>query len=317
MTIRNTAYETTACNGFVVSKITHAIEDALVSGNCGYVKNSHGVREINHTSTTTPIPAFFHPMVVNEPNNSASVDPDNHDRLTERNKDKVVVVDVRSAGKFDDSNYQFKIRNQYEYDFITLYGELNNFWVKDNTRLLSSVSHLPLSLYARWMSENITRRFGLNPQDQLSIAVLAAFFYLGQFSDDEGPDTRELQRLCGIIGKAVYVNAETILGLIDGRLYIKDVKEFCEILKEATGNVRLNELNHGVLMTILSSSWYGTNAKELVNVAIEFPPAWILLTYASYVDRSYKNTGIAKMSIRDKKADIDSFIKSLASLIRH
>lgn len=299
MTIRNTAYETTACNGFVLGKITHAIEDALVSSNYNTNKNNAAVKEINRTSTTTPVPAFFHPMVVN------------HDTK------KVVVVDVRSAGKYDEATYQFKIRNQYEYDFISLYGELNNFWVNDNARLLCSVSHLPLSLYSRWMSENITRRFGLSPQDQLTIAILAAFFYLGQFGEEDSPDTRELQRLCGIISKAVYVNAETILGLIDGRPYIKDVKEFCEVLKEATGNVRLNELNHGVLMTILSNSWYGTNSKELVNVAIEFPPAWILLTYSSYVDRSYKNTGIAKMSIRDKKADIDSFIKSLATLIRH
>ena len=299
MTIRNTAYETTACNGFVVGKIAHAIEDALVSGNFAPSKNNIAVKEINRTATTTPVPAFFHPMVVNY------------------NGEKTVVVDVRSSGKFDESNYQFKVRNPYEYDFITLYGELNNFWVKDNARLLASVSHLPTSLYARWMSENITRRFGLNPQDQMTIAILAAFFYLGQFINDDVPDDRELQRLCGVISKSVFVNAETVLSVIDKRNYIKDVKEFCEVLKEATGNVRLNELSAGVLMTLLKSSWYGTNASELVAVAMEFPPAWVLLTYSSYVDRSYKNTGIAKMSIRDKKADMESFIKSLATLIRH
>ena len=314
MPIRNTAYETTACNGFVVSKIAHAIEDALVAGNYHSTKNNAAVKEINHTATTTPVPAFFHPMLVKaQPGYKDAGD----ERLEKNMKDMVVVVDVRSSGKFDESNYEFKVRNQYEYDFITLYGELNNFWVMDNARLLSSVSHLPVSLYARWMSENITRRFGLNPQDQLTIAILSAFFYLGQFTNEEAVDVRELQRLCGIISKSVYVNVQAIMDIIDNRPYIKNITEFCDVIKEVTGNVRLNDLNPGVLLSILGNSWYGTNAKELVAVAIEFPPAWVLLTYASYVDRSYKNTGIAKMSIRDKKADVDSFIKSLVMLMRH
>ncbi len=314
MPIRNTAYETTACNGFVVSKVAHAIEDAIVAGHYAANKNNHAIKVINRTATTTPIPAFFHPMVVKRPN-SVTPDPEQN-RLSERGQDLMVVVDVRSSGKFDDLNYEFKIRNPYEYDFITLYGELNNFWIRDNVRLLSSVSHLPASLYARWMSENITRRFGLNPQDQLSIAILAAYFYLGQFTDDEAPEMREFQRLCGVISKSVFVNGEAVIRVIENRPYIKSIAEFCEVVKEVTGNVRLNDLNVGVIYSILGNSWYGTNAKELVAVAIEFPPAWILLSYSSYVDRSYKNTGIAKMSVRDKKGEVDSFIKSLVTLIR-
>lgn len=320
MAIRKTAYETTACAGFVISKISNAVEDAMVGGNLGTTKNNSNVREVNRTASVTPIPTFFHPIAVKAPKgwyDAPVPDGEHFDRLDPSSEKQVIVVDVRSAGKYDEAAYEFRVRNQYEYDFIALYGELNHYWLNDNARLLGSVSHLPVSLYARWMSENISRRFGLNPQDQLSIAILAAFFYLGQFTNDEEPDMRDLQRICGMISKSVFVNGEAILNVIDKRHYIKNIDEFCEVVKEVTGNVRLNDLNKGLLFSILGSTWYGTNAKELAAVAVEFPPAWILMTYTSYVDRSFKNTGLAKMSVRDKKADIDSFIKSLVTLLRH
>lgn len=310
MPIRNTAYETTACNGFVINKTIRAIEETLVNGNFSNGKNST-IKEINRTPSISPVPAFMHPIVINDPIKDRPVSED-----MKEIPNKLVFVDVRSSGKFDDMNFSFKIRNPYEYDFITLYGELNHFWVNDNPKLLSAVSFLPVSLYAKWISENISRRFGLNPQDQLSIAILAAFFYLGQFTNDEAPDIRELQRICGIIGKSVYVNAEAVLAIIDKMNYITNIAEFCTIAKDVTGNVRLEGLNPGILMSILGNTWYGTNHVELTAVALEFPPAWILLTYTSYMDRSYKNTGIAKMSVRDKKTDIDSFVKSLVTLIR-
>ena len=310
MPIRNTAYDTTACNGFVINKIVHAIEETLLNGNFSNSK-SFTIKEINRTPSVSPVPSFMHPIVINDPVKDRPVSEDKKENPT-----KLVFVDVRSSGKFDETSFSFKVRNPYEYDFITLYGELNHFWVNDNPRLLSAVSHLPVSLYAKWISENITRRFGLNPQDQLTLAILAAFFYLGQFTNDQAPDIRELQRLCGIISKSVYVNAETILSVIENLDYISSIDTFCTIAKEITGNVRLDGLNTGVLMSILGNTWYGTNNVELTAVAIEFPPAWILLTYSSYVDRSYKNTGIAKMSARDKKADIDSFVKSLITLLK-
>lgn len=297
MTIRQTAYETKACSGFITSKIVHAIEDLLVADDISYAKN-RGVRLIDRNFTTVPVPTFMHPIIV------------------KHNDEVFTVVDVRSCGRFDSNSYEFKVRNPYEFDFITIYGELSHYWLKENIKLLSSISILPISLYSRWISENITKRFGLNPQDQLTISILSAYFYLSQFTNDENIDERDLGRIVGQIVKATYSNAEVVLNVIEHLPYIKSIDDFCNSVKTITGNVRLEDLNVGVLYTILGTSWYGTNAKELVAVAIEFPPAWILLTYASYMDRSYKNTGIAKISIRDKKADIDSFVKSLVTLIR-
>lgn len=58
MAIRKTAYETTACVGFVISKISNAVEDAMVAGNLGTTKNNSNVKEVNRTASVTPIPTF-------------------------------------------------------------------------------------------------------------------------------------------------------------------------------------------------------------------------------------------------------------------
>ena len=133
MPIRNTAYETTACNGFVINKIVHAIEETLLNGNFSNSK-SFTIKEINRTPSVSPVPAFMHPIVINDP--VPAKDRPVSEDMKER-PDKIVFVDVRSSGKFDDVNFTFKIRNPYEYDFITLYGELNHFWVNDNDRSIT------------------------------------------------------------------------------------------------------------------------------------------------------------------------------------
>jgi hypothetical protein len=316
MPIRQTAYETTACNGFVIHKIQHAVEDALVTANVSRSEGNSKLLEVQRSPSASPIPSFFHPVTIKEPNGFSDTPVGGHTD-SDSKEPHLVAIDVRSCGKFDEHEFKFLVRSRYEYDFTRLYGRLTEFWVNENPRLLASVSNLPVALYARWLSENITRRFGLSPQDQMTSAIVAAYFYLGQFTNDEKPDDRELQRICAVISKSVYVPAQNILDVIGDRSYIKSIAEFCEVLKEVTGNVRLNDLNTGVVFSMIGNTWYGTNAKELAAVALEFPPAWILLTYSSYMDRGYKNTGIAKLSARDKAAEISSFTKSLVGLLAH
>ena len=131
MSIRNSAYETTACNGFVINKIVHAIEETLLNGNFSNSK-SFTIKEINRTPSVSPVPSFMHPIVINDPVKDRPVSEDKKE-----NPSKLVFVDVRSSGRYDELNYQSKIRNQYEYDFIKLYGELNYFWVNENNKILT------------------------------------------------------------------------------------------------------------------------------------------------------------------------------------
>lgn len=310
MTIRKSAFETKACEGFNLSKTINAIEVSFAS----YDINNYAVENsrsyaITGAGTSANIPTFMHPIIIE----------DTH-KLALNNLEKISIVDIRSSGKWDANQAQFIIRNKFEYEFTRKYGNLAHFFINDDARLLLSISTLPVDLYARWISENITRRFGLDPQEQLIIATLAAYFYIGLFTNNKTFEGIEINRVVNIISKSVHVNAEKILDIINSDnsndlIVIESIDDLCTEIKRITGNIRLNDLNTGILFSILGNTWYGTNAKELIAVALEYPPAWLNIVVAALDDRSYKNTTIAKMTIREKKQDIDLFIKSIAALL--
>lgn len=286
-------YDTTACSGFVLDKLKNLIEKAFILNE---VEIENNLIEIRKSDITTPIPFFIHPV-----------------KITVDNKD-YYAIDVRSTGSYKADGW--KVRNPYEYGFIKGYGKVTQFWNRSsaNKDLLKSVSHLPAALFGRWMSENISRRFGLDPQSQLLISIISIYFYLGQFSINEKPEGTELNRIVSIIAKTVHTTAENILPILDGMNYIRDIDELCKAFKEKTGSMRLEDLNRGILYTILGSTWFGNNNKEIIAVAIEYPPLWVLICLFAYTDRSYKNTGIGKITTRDKRQDVEAFVKSYSYL---
>lgn len=94
------------------------------------------------------------------------------------------------------------------------------------------------------------------------------------------------------------------------------IKDFCAQVKEITENNRLQAFEEGILVNLLIASWFGTNAREMIAVALEHPPTWIALVYAAFTEKSYKNTVISKIAYRylGSKGEND-FVRSLVSLI--
>jgi len=304
--LRQTAYQTSACAGFITSKIQNALEEIRTRGD--YLRprdiesphkfeKAQAVHLLGFVYATTPVPAFIHPMVLPR---------------KDENESLCVFADIRSTGSYDKNQHQFTLRNKYEYMMSVLYAGLQEFWTLDNPTILLGLSHLPMAAFSRWLSENIVRRFGLTPQDQMTISVLAAYFYICNFTTEKFNDS-ELRRYVGMIARATFVNGETILGIIEKHERLENIDDFCLAAREETGNVRLDELNKGLLISIVGSTWFG-NSKELLAVALEFPPAWLTILYAAYTDKTYKNSAIAKMVERDKRPEVDSFVRGLSAL---
>ena len=45
-------------------------------------------------------------------------------------------------------------------------------------------------------------------------------------------------------------------------------------------------------------SWFGSNAKEILAVALEHPPTWYAIVFSSLEERTYKNSMIARVAER-------------------
>lgn len=306
MTIRKTAYEATACLGFLINKTKEALEEAMINGWLGWLEDNHSVRTVEQsTGGTNTIPSFSHPMIFKK----EPIDPSDDAAKF------ISIIDIRPFGRYENGNYN--VKNSTEYNLMVLRGQLNSIWVNRNTSLLRDVSSMPIGIYASWVSESVARRFALDPREQMNLAILAAIFYNSCFTDEEKElEEREKQRLAVLISKAIRVKSEDVFAIMDQVSVIKDITEFCKIAPDVVESIRLKELNTGLLFSILGGTWFGANAKEMIAVAIEHPPTWIAILFAAFSERTYKNSGITRIAERSsfREAGKD-FTKAVSRLV--
>lgn len=289
MSVKKTAYDTTACQGFVMQKTVHALQDASVRGWLEWVPGS-AVRQVTGgAGSDGAIPAFAHPV------------------LFALNNHQELVVDVRPFGRQEAG--QFRVKNPTEYALQITRAKLNWVWIKDPVTYLRDLSPMPLAIFATWIAEQLTRRFALDPSEQLAASIYAGVFYLSNFIEqvDYHFSEQDKVRVTNAISRSLRVKPQDVLKVLDthgaeGCPAIADVKQFCQMVSGVS--VRLKELNAGVLFAILGATWYGTHAKEMVAVALEHPPTWIAILLAAVNERSFKNSGITKITERSGFRDM-------------
>lgn len=303
MSIFNTAYDTFACSGFLIGKTIDALEQAHINGMLRPSDLSPKVRILEEIpGVTGRIPAFTHPIYVDFPGDADK---------------SFVVVDHRFFGKYDNKLYKFVVRNQNEADLSLNRGYLNAIWLFDNPNTLKSISPLSMTTYASWVGESVARRLALEPREQLNLTILAAYFYACLFIPEDSISEEDTNRLVMQISRNVRCSAEDVLAVIPEGQVIKGVKEFCEMTQEATKSIRLSSFNPALLYQILTGGWFGVNAKEVVGTAIEHPPTWMALVLASFFEKSYRNTNIAKLVERKAGKGVgEQYVKAVFSMIK-
>lgn len=304
MSISRTAYDTVATRGYQIKRTAEAVEVAYSFGDLNVKHNDSGAAAAfveGGRSSADNIPAFAHPLLI-ENKGSAPY----------------VVGDVRNYGVWDKMQDSFHVRNQYEYDMQVLRTKLNWIWVTQSANILRDISTVPMAVYSAWISETLGRHCMLNPQEQLTVAILSAYFYACQFIEaSEEIDKQDKFKIAGQIARATGIRAEDVLDTIEDIPQIKDASYFAAMLHEVTGAVRLRDLNVGVLYGYLGSTWWGTNSKELVAVAVEHPPTWLAILYAAFNSRTFKNAQITKIAeVRNKRDAGPNYIRSLVKLVQ-
>jgi hypothetical protein len=300
MTRFATAYDTTVCSGYVLDKLAEGIQLALVKGDLAFsrIPNSRvfEVRAIG--SASSAIPEFAHPYPF------------------DLNGQRCLAIDVRPFGHYDRVKGEFVIRNQVEYQLLVHRAKLNDLWLDGNYGLLRDVSPAAMQFYASWISENVARRFALDMREQLDLAIAAALYY-GSLYNEEGEITEDRRmKLVQAVSRATRASAQDVLGVLD-RIGNPGggIESFCAQAKEATKSVRLQEFNQGVLISVLKGTWFGYHSQELLAVATEHPPTWLAVLLAAHVDRTWKNSALAKLVERQAKRDSgQQFVRAVTNL---
>lgn len=282
MPIFKTAYETT-CGARQLNSVLEKIKIAKIKG----MVEDTPVKEIKligwNGPATDNIEFFLHPLYT----------------------EGTLYVDVRNyTRKSNDQSEGSSVRNKPEYDWTMNRAVLNKIWLDARYSSLRDISALPAKLFSSLLSETISRKYALDPAEQIHIAVLSAFFYYGLFRSDHDIDELEHQRFVKNIHQATAVPANKVAELIADLAVIDNLVDFCKVIVQRTQSVQLQDFNVGILVAIVGPTWFGTNARENISVGLEHPPTWIAICNACVNDATFKRSSLAKLTERLNKGPL-------------
>jgi len=237
------------------------------------------------------IPSFSHPII----------NTDN----------KWIALDLRQYVKASKDNESYDIKNEAEYNLAIHRFILTALWYIGKQETLYSLK-LGHFAFASWISENLTRKFGLDLNNQLQLRVLALIYYSHLFTNKF--EEEDLHKL--IIRSKTDSLVPNIIEEVNSKVSsLENINDFGKACYEVTGNIRLKDLDFSVLINVFSNNWLSSTGKELSLLSLEHPPTWLSLVYAALTNQSFKKNFISIVVERlDKKGKGEEFIKELFSI---
>ncbi len=226
-----------------------------------------------------------------------------------------LVGDARSFMR-NDREGKLYVGNLMEFEFLQARLGLGSIWLTQGPVALRNISPIVASIYASWISQTISQRLGLDLGDMMRLRILAAFFYHCLFINKEEFKEDEINRLSVIIAKAAKAPADETASLIERVGYIEDINDFVNKVRVAMENPRFENFNVALLNTIISGTWFGAGGKEIACVAMEHPPTFLAMVYASFGQRGYKMAALTRVteSYKGPKGEAD-YVRAIRRMI--
>lgn len=303
------SYQTTVGSALITTPIVNRLRVSMAQDGLDRVSldvqksgDTSAAFVLGQTSSEADIPPFSHPIVV----------------LTPR-QEKVLCTDMRFyvTKSIDSENFEDSIRNRTEYNFAKSRSILNLLWITGRGSELKNSLQFAGVVYAELISQAIARNYSLDFRDKTAVSIATHFFYQALFTTDTEFDEEARQKMAVHTIKATKAPSEMVTEVFNKIGAISNIRDYCKMVSEVTESVRLKDFNLAILLTIMKNSWFGTNAKEIITVALEHPPTWCAIVYSALTERTFKNSSVANMAVaHGKRGASDEFEKNYVNLIR-
>jgi len=307
--IYNSAYDTTfgSIDKDVESQISLYLDDVkkrsipVATGlNIYYVSPFTDVETGNYLGR--PIPGFKHPAVL--------------DYHTNSNKIKYVVSDIRPFVNSKNTLKEEKLvsSNPTELNFTFLRTILNAEFITDQKELSYKLKFVN-TVYAAWISDTLGKRFGMDPEDQLITFIVSYYFFMSLYKEEWMSET-EIHVAAKQVAEAARVSASFVIDVADQLQPMISVSDMIENIKNICKSKRFEDLNIGVLATVVSTTWYGTFAKDILAIGLEHVPTFSAIVGISVTQRFYKKSMIAQIAERyGKSGKLDNLITNINHIL--
>lgn len=165
---------------------------------------------------------------------------------------------------------------------LAVMASLEYLWNNQSAAKLLTFK-LPMKSYATYISENITRKLGLDINAQLLLLVAFAYFYLTRSHTTTEMTEKEADEMGMVIRRVCGIQPEIIqqYKLTQGSNKIfRDIGEMCEFLRTTNWSNRLVRISPVFITSVLINLRLGfTNNASMITTALEYPPIWIGLCH--------------------------------------
>tara|TARA_B100001057_G_scaffold463613_1_gene517787 strand:+ start:28831 stop:29712 length:882 start_codon:yes stop_codon:yes gene_type:complete len=287
------SYEAIALRSYAVDKIISGLRLAKADRQLAGAETEGFGHVLTVVDKHSDLPFFAHPIV------------DGGD----------VYVDVRPLISVVSQHGDYRVKERAEYNFRVLRAAMELRWAEseDYRDQLTSISDLPLELYCKWFSENITRRLGLDAETQAILAGVAGFFYLSCVEKEM--NDRVWQRNVAIVARVTRIPAGRLTQMFPDPISFQSLDELAMYMANEMDNPRLGKMNVGLLFSILTPGWFTHHGPEVMGVALEMPVTWMACVYHAVGDRALRNSNIGRL-LQRTKADPAQYQRAILSLLR-
>jgi hypothetical protein len=298
----NSPYQTTPCKGYKLDPIVNAVMGERIEGNLITLRD-----QIELVSPASPnVPAFTQLLTKYE--------------FADRRDKPQIVVDARSLLRLNrGGDDPYTVSNYSEMELQETRAAIQLFWQSENnsrTDLLRT-GDLPAVAFINWISRSISGKLGLDPEQQMEITIITAYYYSNLFYCAEEFDDNTKLKIAQSIARWTRIPAEKVLDITDNIGYLANIVDYIAAVRANVHTTRIEHLELGFLYAMLGGSWFGSgSSRETVCVALEHPPTFLALILASLNSRSYRNATLAKVVLMAVKGGNDrDFIRGITAIV--
>lgn len=254
------------------------VRDSLSGTNLG-VRSANGIVPVFITGSRDSeigIPAFTHPILIKNFNTKSYLFTD-------------VTLFVSSGATL--SNIDTHIRRREEFQFTKTRAIASLAWASGEVNKFQNMPFVG-EVFATWMGITLAKNFALTFVEQTKVQLIALAFYYTLFADGPRIYSQNTDEAMLVAKRAN--NAFKTISFTDALAFYKtletpmlSIHDFCHAVVESLDNVTLNPVpgrpdsgfNFRVLLNLIADSWYSTNSKQILAVALEHPPTLAAIIY--------------------------------------
>lgn len=278
-----TPYSTTSLKDYNIEKIVTDISRVRLEQ-----QDNESLRQMQEIDNHKRLPVFE--LLPNADHITAFTQP----LVVRWDDEDHVVLDVRPLVR-ENRVGDITVAATSDYKMNSHYGTLMSIWMNDGSSVLHRLSAFPGRIFVSWLSGLITRNLNLDMLNQVKLKVILGMYFECLFTDTDEKEVsiREKQRFAIAAGKYSYSNTSTAEEILKDIPMMQNVNDLIAVLHSV--DPRFEALSLANLFAMVSRMWYGANAPILCSVALEYPPAFFILTHFALNYKGYNKTGIGNI----------------------